>query len=257
MQAAQTRSSAIEVWRKVAIGILVAVVVGGLFYPPLGLVAAGMMATLLILALFRGRYWCGNLCPRGAFLDILVRRISPGRQFPRWARSLWLRVGILVLLMSGFAWSLANLPIANAEEVTGGVYGLIGAVFVRLCLITTLGAIFLALVSQHRAWCAVCPMGTMQNLIDRAATKATTRARIATEAEECRDCAVCERTCPMDIPVRQYMEAGEVHHPDCLRCGECVDACPTTALSRRIVEEAAQADQANAEETERPADVEG
>jgi polyferredoxin len=239
MQAVDTRSTGIRTWRKIAIGVLVAVVIGGLFYPPLGLVAAAMMVTLLVLSLFRGRYWCGNLCPRGAFLDIIVRKISPERNFPKWARSLWLRVTVLVLLMSGFTWSLANLPITNAEEVAGGVYGLVGAVFVRLCLITTLGAIFLAVVSQHRAWCAVCPMGTMQNIFDRAATKVTNRGRIATEAEECRDCGVCEKACPMDIPVREYMEAGEIHHPDCLRCGECVDACPTTALSRKIVEDAA------------------
>ncbi|MFO8081109.1 MAG: 4Fe-4S binding protein [Armatimonadota bacterium] len=240
MQAVGTRSTAIQRWRKIAIGVLVAVVIGGLFYPPLGLIAAAMMVTLLILSLFRGRYWCGNLCPRGAFLDILVRRMSPGRRFPAWARSLWLRASVLVLLMSGFAWSLANLPVGNADEFVGGVYGMVGAVFVRLCLITTLGAIFLAIVSQHRAWCAVCPMGTMQNIIDRAATKATSRARIATNPDECRDCGVCETACPMDIPIRQHMETGEIDHPDCLRCGECVDACPTTALSRRVVEEATE-----------------
>jgi len=242
MQAVSSRSTAVQAWRNIAIGILVAVVIGGLFYPPLGLIAAAMMVALLILSLFRGRYWCGNLCPRGAFLDLIVSRVSPGRQFPGWARSLWLRAGVLVLLMSGFTWSLANLPVANAEEVAGGIYGLIGAVFVRLCLITTLGAIFLALVSQHRAWCAVCPMGTMQHLIDRAATKAPTRARIMTDADECRDCGACEKACPMDIPVRDYLEDGEIHHPDCVRCGDCVDACPTTALTRWSVRETTRAD---------------
>jgi ferredoxin-type protein NapH len=240
MQAVSTRSAAIETWRNIAIGVLVAVVVGGLFYPPLGLVAAVMMLTLLGLSVFRGRYWCGNLCPRGAFLDIIVSRLSPGRQFPGWARSLTLRATILVLLMSAFAWSLANIPVANADAVAGGVYGLIGAVFVRLCLITTLGAIFLALVSQHRAWCAVCPMGTMQHLVDRAATRTPSRARILTQADECRDCGLCERVCPMDIPVRQYMGEGEISHPDCLRCGVCVDACPDRALIRRPIEEDAQ-----------------
>jgi len=230
--AVSSRSSVVETWRKIAVGILFAVVVGGLFYPPLGLIAAAMMVTLLITSLFRGRYWCGNLCPRGAFLDMIVRRISPGREFPGWARTLQVRAVVLVLLMSGFAWSLANLPLDNAADVPGGVYGVVGAVFVRLCLITTLGAIFLALVSQQRAWCAICPMGTMQNLIDRAATRRPTRARIATDADACRDCGICERACPMDIPIREYLGVGEIDHPDCLRCRACVDVCPTTALSR-------------------------
>ncbi len=232
MEAVGGRSDAIRTWRKIAIGVLVAVVIGGLFYPPLGLIAAAMMVVLLITAVFRGRYWCGNLCPRGAFLDLVVQRISPDRRFPDWARSLWLRAIILVLLMSAFAWQLANLPLNTAPEVPGGVYGVIGAVFVRLCLITTLGAIFLALVSQQRAWCAVCPMGTMQNIIDRAATRKPTRGRIATDPDECLDCGACEGACPMDIPVRDYLEAGEIDDPDCVRCGACVDACPTDALMR-------------------------
>ncbi|MFW6157042.1 MAG: 4Fe-4S binding protein [Armatimonadota bacterium] len=232
MQAVSGRSSAIQTWRKIAIGVLVAVVVGGLFYPPLGLVAAAMMLALLGTSVFRGRYWCGNLCPRGAFLDLIVRRISPNRQFPGWARSLWLRAVILVLLMSALSWQLANLPLSTAADLPGGIYGVIGAVFVRLCLITTLGAVFLALVSQQRAWCAVCPMGTMQNLVDRAASRTPARARIATDADECLDCGVCETVCPMDIPVRRHLATDEIDHPDCIRCGACADACPTTALSR-------------------------
>lgn len=224
------RSNAIELWRRVAIAILVAVVVVGLWYPPLGLVAAAMMLVLLSVALVRGRYWCGNLCPRGSFLDLVLRHLSPERVFPRFLRSIWLRAGILVLLMSALAWSLASLPLETAPDVPGGIYGLMGAVFVRLCLITTLGAIFLGLVSQERAWCAICPMGTMQHLIDRAAT-GQARGRIVTDAEACRDCGVCETVCPMDIPVRDYLDRGEVSDPDCIRCAACAVACPTEALT--------------------------
>jgi len=226
---AQHRSPALEAWRRISVAVLFTVVVGGLFYPPLGLVAAAMMVTLLGVAIFRGRYWCGNLCPRGSFLDLLMRWVTPGRRFPAFLRRLRVRLVILILLMSAMAWSLATLPVEVAPDMPGGIYGLIGAMFVRMCLITTLGAIFMALVSQERAWCAVCPMGTLQHLIDRA-DAGEARARILTNAEACRDCAGCERACPMDIPVREYLSVGEVTHPDCLRCGACVLACPTDAL---------------------------
>ncbi len=225
------RSRAIETWRWIAVGVLVLVVLGGLLYPPLGLVAAVMMVTLLATSAFRGRYWCGNLCPRGSFLDLLLHHLSPGRRFPRFLRSMWVRGGILVLLMSALAWSLASLPLEMAPDMAGGFYGLIGAIFVRLCLITTLGAIFLGLVSQERAWCAVCPMGTMQNVLERAAAGRPGRGRIVTDADACRDCGVCETACPMDIAIREYLDRGEISHPDCLRCGQCVLSCPTCALA--------------------------
>ncbi len=225
----QHQSPALQAWRRISVVVLFAVVVGGLFYPPIGLVAAAMMLALLSMSIFRGRYWCGNLCPRGSFLDLLVRWASPGHRFPAFLRRLRVRLIILIVLMSAMAWSLATLPIEVAPDMPGGIYGLIGAMFVRMCVVTTLGAVFMALVSQERAWCGVCPMGTAQALIDRA-NAAAARARILTNADTCRDCGACEQVCPMDIPVREYLSVGEVTHPDCIRCGACVQVCPTDAL---------------------------
>ena len=231
------RSREMELWRRVAVGVLLVIVVGGLWYPPLGLVAVVMMLGLLGMAAFRGRYWCGHICPRGSFLDLILRYLSPTRVFPRFLRGLWARAGILILLMSALAWSLATLPIETAPDMPGGIYGLIGAVFVRLCLITTLGAIFLGMVSQERAWCAICPMGTMQNIIGRASA-GRAQGRILTEAEKCRDCGICETTCPMDIAIREYLDRGEISDPDCIRCAACVIACPAEALATTRADDA-------------------
>ena len=55
-----------------------------------------------------------------------------------------------------------------------------GAMFVRMCLVTTVGAIALGMLTQERAWCAICPMGTLQNLISRAAA----RVHVHVDAEE-------------------------------------------------------------------------
>jgi ferredoxin-type protein NapH len=41
----------------------------------------------------------------------------------------------------------------------------IGFVFVRMCLVTTLIAIFAGIPLKARTWCAVCPMGTLQTKI--------------------------------------------------------------------------------------------
>ena len=49
---------------------------GGLWYHKLGLIMPVMMVFLLVLSYFRGRFWCGNLCPRGAFLEIFIKPVS-------------------------------------------------------------------------------------------------------------------------------------------------------------------------------------
>jgi len=43
----------------------------------------------------------------------------------------------------------------------------IGAIFVSICLITTIIAIILALIFKPRSWCAICPMGTLQEQIGK------------------------------------------------------------------------------------------
>ena len=202
----------------VTVWLLPIIVGGGLVWPPLGLVAAAMMAALLGMSIFRGRYWCGNICPRGAFLDLGLRRIVPRRKFPALLRGLPARAVVLTVMMGTMVYLFAVMPLT--------LYGA-GAMFVRMCLVTTVGAIALGMLTQERAWCAICPMGTLQNLISRAAA----RVHVHVDAESCRACTRCERVCPMDIPAQDYLEAGKVLHADCLRCYECVAACPFGALS--------------------------
>jgi polyferredoxin len=52
------------------LGIMVLIVsIGGIFYPKLGYFLLLVFASLMIIAPFRGRWFCGNLCPRGSFVD--------------------------------------------------------------------------------------------------------------------------------------------------------------------------------------------
>jgi len=56
------------------LGIMVLIVsLGGIFYPSWAISSAGL-CTLMIIAPFRGRWFCGNLCPRGSFVDFWLSR---------------------------------------------------------------------------------------------------------------------------------------------------------------------------------------
>jgi len=117
-----------------------------------------MMAFFLMLAIFKGRYWCWNLCPRGAFLDGVLSKVSLNKPIPHNFSKQWFRWLVFFL----FAFYLSYRIIR-----TGGNLLAIGAVFVGMCLLTTLIAIILGVMIRHRGWCAICPMGTLQDKISK------------------------------------------------------------------------------------------
>lgn len=144
--------------QKIMIWFLPVIVIGGLFYPILGYLVVAMMAFFLPLSFFRGRFWCWHLCPRGAFLDLGMEKISPKKPTPKIFSKMWFRWLIFGLLMSFLLYRIA---------ISGGSLIAVGAIFVSICLITTIIAIILALIFRHRAWCAICPMGTLQEQIGK------------------------------------------------------------------------------------------
>lgn len=141
------KSQLIMVW------FLPLIVIGGLFLPILGYLVIAMMAFFLPLAFFKGRFWCWNLCPRGAFLDIVMPKFSLGRNVPKVFTKQWFRWLVFVLFLGFLIWRIIG---------TGGDLIAIGIVFVSMCILTTLISIILGVFTRHRGWCAICPMGTLQ-----------------------------------------------------------------------------------------------
>lgn len=137
----------------IMIWFLPLIVFGGLFYPLLGYLVVAMMAILLVLAFSKGRYWCWNLCPRGAFLDIVLSKVSMNKPLPRSFVKQWFRWLVFVLFMGFLIFRIVR---------TGGNLIAIGSVFVAMCILTTIISIILGMITKHRGWCMICPMGTLQ-----------------------------------------------------------------------------------------------
>ncbi|MGM5488343.1 MAG: 4Fe-4S binding protein [Nanobdellota archaeon] len=195
---------------------------GGLFYPYLGYIVPVMMATLLILSFYRGRYWCGNICPRGSFFDIIVKRIFRVKDVPPFFRSNLFRVSFLIFFFMLFGWRLSRV-MASQDPVAQ-----LGFIFVTVCLFTTIIGFVLATLYSPRSWCIFCPMGTLQSFIHSFRSKGK---GINIKEEACIKCATCSRVCPMHLePFRDALASGSVKHLDCIKCGLCIQKCPTGAL---------------------------
>jgi len=142
----------------IMIWFLPLIVIGGLFFPVLGYLMVAMMAFFLTLAFFKARYWCWNLCPRGAFLDIVMSGFSSNKPLPVFFAKNWFRLAIFILLMGILTLRLIR---------SGGNLLVIGAIFVSICLVTTIISIILAVFTKHRGWCVICPMGFLQEKIGK------------------------------------------------------------------------------------------
>ena len=193
------------------LGMIVLIVsIGGIFFPKLGYILLLVFATLLVIAPFRGRWFCGNLCPRGSFVDFWLAPISRRLAIPSFLRSMWIRVPIFIALMGFMLFRLIG---------TQGIVDRIGMVFVTLCIVTTSIAILFGVIIAPRTWCTFCPMGTLQRTLGRG------RYLLSIDRERCIDCQRCQKVCPMQLPVNETQDL-----PDCIKCGRCIQACPKDAL---------------------------
>ncbi len=194
------------------LGIIVLIVsIGGIFYPKLGYILLLVFASLMIIAPFRGRWFCGNLCPRGSFVDFWLAPLSRKMKIPPQLRSMRLRAPIFVALMGFLIFRIVQ---------TEGIVDKIGMVFVTLCILTTSIAILFGVIIAPRTWCSFCPMGTLQRAMGG------NKYQLKVDRERCIECKKCQKVCPMQLPVTDIL-----NNPDCIKCGRCIEACPKQALS--------------------------
>jgi polyferredoxin len=193
------------------------VIVAGYFWPYLGFIAIGFMLLMFILVWFRGRFYCGWICPMGAFHERILARVSLKKPMLPLFRKTWFKWLVLTLMLGLLTARLI---------MSGGDPEVIAAIFVMMWTISTGFAVALGLVWKPRSWCSFCPMGTVQGLL-------APRVRRIHVAAACRQCGLCRKVCPLEIYPGAYREEGVVSDPTCLRCLNCVAVCPQGALSLR------------------------
>jgi ferredoxin-type protein NapH len=196
--------------------LMVIVICLGWYWPVLGFIVPVVMIAAILTGIFRGRYVCGNLCPRGAFYDRVLFRVSKTRSIPAWLfnkKFRWLMVG---LLMGFMTFQISRQP-DNWQHW--------GWVFWLMCAITSAIGITLGLFIRARTWCSFCPIGTIQNALGQG------KYQLKIDGAKCIMCKRCEKVCPMGLRPYDFKAKGVLTDGDCVRCANCVLACPKKALS--------------------------
>lgn len=180
-----------------------------------GWLALSCMVAPLVVAVKKGRYWCGWMCPRGSFYEHVLGKLKPGGTIPAWLRLpvvRWTIVSGLLLMMTVRLWK------------AWGDFSAMGGVLFQTIAVTTLAGILLGLVFHRRTWCAICPMGSIASVVGKGKEPLQITG-------DCVDCKRCTKVCPQQLPVSEFRHIGTIDHGDCLKCQQCVTTCRRGALS--------------------------
>jgi len=232
-----------------------------------GMIPAGI---LLFLTIFLGRFFCGWICPLGAMIDFADLFIKRKRKLQRDSTKFrWLKFGILTALVVmalfsvQFVWffdplALTNRtfttalypmlvvltesvfswlwPVAFLQPMLMSVHGFLEGWLlpVNLHLIVQgipifllfLGILSLNLISR-RFWCRnVCPLGALLGIFAKFRILERT-----VDEEGCVSCRICQADCRMNAIEDNFVDFSKA---ECIDSLDCVDACPTQAVSYKF-----------------------
>lgn len=211
--------SPLKLWKKYSYIILITFMILGFFDFRIGLIAILCMVGPIIISLFKGRFWCGNICPRGSFYDNVVSKFSSKRKVPGFLKSSLFRAAVTITMLTMFTLGM----IKN----WGDLYAM-GFIFYRLIVVTTLIGIALAMFYNHRTWCNFCPMGSIAALISFFKNKKNSSSLLQVNSS-CVSCKLCEKNCPMGIAPYDY-KGHALSNKDCIQCSKCVYVCPKQSI---------------------------
>lgn len=195
---------------------------------------------LILIGVLLGRVVCGFLCPFGWFQELLhqipTKKFSTKKlHFLTYLKYVILAVFVIVLPMTivnevelgdpFFCKYICpagilegGIPLSMADA---GIRASLGALFTwKSCIL--LGIMVLS-VFFYRPFCKwICPLGAFYALFNKISLY-----RFRIDSEKCTSCGACSRVCKMDVEVFRTP-----NHAECIRCGDCVHACPHQAIHR-------------------------
>lgn len=199
---------------------------GGQFVPKTHLSNIVLMIGLGVGVVLAGGAFCGWACPFGALQDALTGlrkrlKIEAIEVAPKADRVL--RYGRYLILVLVLFQTISTVKLWFADFDPYRTIFSLGWLFefnleanwpaYSIALLILVGSFFI-----ERAWCRyLCPLGGAISLLGKLSFL-----RIRRQADGCKSCNVCERPCPVKLPVATVNTVSS----DCIGCLNCVEACP-------------------------------
>ena len=197
----------------------------GLFLPLIHpeTVAGYLFWTVLAVGVF----FCGWVCPFGAIQDwlgFLARKLHLPRfqipwkyqRFLQLSRYIWagliIFAGVYYAFLSARFYFQDNLIHNNLSWISG----------------ITLAVFLIASLFLDRPFCNYfCMKGAVDGLMS-----VIRPVSIRRDPKACIHCHLCNKVCPMNVPVEG---TNFVRHPNCINCMQCLSVCPKNCIKFNLM----------------------
>lgn len=196
---------------------------------------------LFFSAFFFGRAWCGWVCPGGPLQDYAAKvndKPARGKGWNLLKYILWVPWIIVIGLMF-----LRAGEVKSVEPFFRTEYGIsamnIGGWIVYFGVVLII--LLLALFGRKRSFChSVCWVAPFMLPGNRLRSKwKLPGLRLRAIPENCIQCGVCDKHCPMSLAVQDMVLKGDMWNAECILCGECVTHCPKDAIKFSLIKKSA------------------
>jgi polyferredoxin len=186
-----------------------------------------------------GRCWCGWACWTAAVLDVLPWRKSPGRK-DKWGhvRYVLFTISTILVFVLVFAFNYTLSSTTGLIDFTGTL----GGDYVKSSILQihefwwflignliyySVAIMLAAILKDNRAFCKyVCPIVPFMKVGSSASIM-----KIEIDSDKCIRCGSCEKVCPMDVKLLNYLDKGaRITSTECIQCMECINVCPKSAI---------------------------
>lgn len=199
-----------------------------------------VFAAQFVLSIFFGRFFCGWICPGGAYQETFCSCISKNNVNPKvnivkyivWI--IWIIALMIITIIAGGITRVHffyNTYFIRTIDVWGyyfAIYMIVSAV-IFLCV----------LFAGKRGFCHVlCWMAPFMVLGGKLGKKLNVyRLRLTAKSSACTKCKRCNSTCSMGLDVLKMVETGTMSNTECILCGKCVTECPKDVIQFKFSRE--------------------